>query len=154
MSINCKQNKLLRVSFVEQFDFIIYQHLNKRTTILPFATSQIAHLWNQFNHVCTANFKATFWKHNFFIKIALKFSYFCKKTQNFRALGAPPPDPRASGGWSPKTAPPLRISDYAPALLYLPFPSCVSTWYESTRWLLTSSDTKNSCLINLQHYND
>ena len=24
---------------------------------------------------------------------------FCKKTQNFRALGAPPPDPRASGGW-------------------------------------------------------
>ena len=28
----------------------------------------------------------------FFIKIALKLSYFCK---NFRALGAPPPDPRA-----------------------------------------------------------
>ena len=24
---------------------------------------------------------------------------FCKKTQNFRALGALPPDPRASGGW-------------------------------------------------------
>ena len=35
---------------------------------------------------------------------------FCKKTQNFRALGAPPPDPRVSGGWglcpqTPKTAP-------------------------------------------------
>ena len=48
---------------------------------------------------------------------------FCKKTQNFRALGAPPPDPRASGGWgrrpqTPKTAPPLRISGYAPALNY------------------------------------
>ena len=30
---------------------------------------------------------------------------FCKKTQNFRALGAPPPNPRASGGWGlcPKT---------------------------------------------------
>ena len=31
--------------------------------------------------------------------------------QNFRALGAPPPDPRASGGWglrpqTPKPAPP------------------------------------------------
>ena len=35
----------------------------------------------------------------FFIKIALKLSYFCKKMQNFRALGAPPPDHRASGGW-------------------------------------------------------
>ena len=49
-----------------------------------------------------------------------------KKMQNFRALGAPPPGPRASGGWglcpqtpslspqTPKTAPPLRISGYAP----------------------------------------
>ena len=32
----------------------------------------------------------------FFIKIALKLSYFCKKMQNFRALGAPPPDPQTS----------------------------------------------------------
>ena len=24
---------------------------------------------------------------------------FLQKMQNFRALGAPPPDPRASGGW-------------------------------------------------------
>ena len=35
------------MSFVELFDFIIYQHLNKRTKILPLATSQIAHLCNQ-----------------------------------------------------------------------------------------------------------
>ena len=35
----------------------------------------------------------------FFIKIALKLSYFCKKMQIFQALGAPPPDPRISGGW-------------------------------------------------------
>ena len=35
----------------------------------------------------------------FFITIALKLSYFCQKMQNIRALGAPPPDPRASGGW-------------------------------------------------------
>ena len=52
----------------------------------------------------------------FFIKIALKLSYFCKKMENFQALGAPPPDPRTSSGWglcpqspigpqTPKTAP-------------------------------------------------
>ena len=46
-SINCIRNKLVHVSFVELFDFIIYQHLNKRTKILPLATSQIAHLCNQ-----------------------------------------------------------------------------------------------------------
>ena len=30
----------------------------------------------------------------FFIKIVLQLSYFCKKMQNFGALGAPPPDPQ------------------------------------------------------------
>ena len=39
-SINCIRNRLLRVSFIEVFDFIIYQHLNKRTKILPLATSE------------------------------------------------------------------------------------------------------------------
>ena len=40
--------------------------------------------------------------------------------QNLRALGAPPPNPRASGGWglcfqTPKhSSPPLRISGCAP----------------------------------------
>ena len=34
-----------------------------------------------------------------FTKITPKLSYFCTKMQNFRALGAPLPDPRASGGW-------------------------------------------------------
>ena len=41
-------------------------------------------------------------KTSFFIKIALKLNYFCKKMQNLRALGAPPPDPKpplAFGGW-------------------------------------------------------
>ena len=37
--------------------------------------------------------------------------------QNFRALGAPPPEPRTSNGWglcpqTPKTSPQLRISGY------------------------------------------
>ena len=50
----------------------------------------------------------------FFIKIALKLSYFCKKMQNFPALGALPPDPQppAAGAspldshWHPAAGPP------------------------------------------------
>ena len=55
-SINCIRNRLLRVSFIELLDFIIYQHLNMRTKILLLATSQIAHLCNEFIQVCSANF--------------------------------------------------------------------------------------------------
>ena len=87
---------------------MIYQHVNKRTAMLLLATSHIA-------------INATSWimlrcqllchilKALFFIKRALKRSYFCKKMQNFRALGAPPPDPRASGGLGlrPQTASPI-----------------------------------------------
>ena len=54
----------------------------------------------------------------FLIKIVLKWSYFCKKMQNFRALGAPPPNPRASGGWElcPQT-PSLRQTPKQPSEL-------------------------------------
>ena len=47
------------------------------------------------------------------IKIALKLSYFCKKMQNFQALGAPIPDPKI-------IPPPSRIFHYAPAHKYEP----------------------------------
>ena len=40
----------------------------------------------------------------FFIKIALKLRYFCKKMQNFRALGAPPPDPLFAYIWQKDVA--------------------------------------------------
>ena len=59
-SISCGRNRLFDVSFIEPHDFMIYQHPNTRTKILPLATSQIAHLCNQFNYVCTANFNAMF----------------------------------------------------------------------------------------------
>ena len=41
--------------------------------------------------------------------------------QNFRSLGAPPPDPLASGGWrlcpqTPKAAPSLQTSGNTPVL--------------------------------------
>ena len=58
--IKCTQNRLLRMSFIELQNFMIYQHVNERTKILPLATSHIAHLCNQFNHVCSANFYAMF----------------------------------------------------------------------------------------------
>ena len=57
--IKYRQNILFRISFIELQDFMIYQHVNKRTKILPLATYHIAHLCNQFNHVCTTNFYAT-----------------------------------------------------------------------------------------------
>ena len=53
---------------------------------------------NQLNHVALPISMPRF-KSIIFIKIAPKLGYICKKMQNFRALGAPPPDPRASGGW-------------------------------------------------------
>ena len=46
----------------------------------------------------------------FFIEIALKLSYFCKKMQTFRALGASPPNPQ--------NHPRLRISGYAPGCAF------------------------------------
>ena len=126
-SINWIRNRLLRVSFIGLFDAIIHPHLNKRTNILLLATSQKAHLCNQFNQVLHCQFQ----KHYFLIKMTLELSCFCKKMQNFWALRAPPPHPCASGGWGlcpqtpslrrlgtspsgPKTAPLLRISAYAP----------------------------------------
>ena len=45
---------------------------------------------------CAAKFLCHVLKALFFIKIVLKLSYFCKKMQNFRALGAPAPDPQNS----------------------------------------------------------
>ena len=45
---------------------------------------------------CAANFLRHVLNTVFFIKVVLKLSCFCKKMQNFRALGAPPPDPQNS----------------------------------------------------------
>ena len=55
-----RQNRLLRVSFFELQDFLIYQLSNNRTEILPLVTSHIAHLCNQFNNVRTANLYSSF----------------------------------------------------------------------------------------------
>ena len=78
---------------------MIYQLVNKRTQILPLATSHIAHLYYQLNHVCTVNismsrFKSikralrTFLFNNFFCETIVKqlwqfFGIFCT---NFDSL--------------------------------------------------------------------
>ena len=61
----------------------------------------------------------------FFINIALKLSYFCKKLQEFRALGALAPDPQNN--------PPIRISGYAPALISSVL--CANPTHKYPNWL-------------------
>ena len=111
------------MSFIELFDFIIYQHLNKRTNILPLATSQIAHLCHQFNHVCTANlqFLSHVLKALFFNQNSPKMKLFLQKNAKLFSAGAPPPDPRASGGYGlcPQT-PSLRRLRASPPDPYWP----------------------------------
>ena len=84
---------------------MIYQHVNNRAKILPLATFHIAHLCKQFNQVCITIFYATFQKHYFLIKIALKLSYFGKKIAKiFKRWGLRPqtPVPPAAGGFTPR----------------------------------------------------
>ena len=63
-----RRNRSLCASFLELYDFMIYQHVNKRAKILPLATFHIAHLCKQFNQVCITNFYATYQKHYFLLK--------------------------------------------------------------------------------------
>ena len=87
------------MSFIELSDFMIYQHVNKKTKTLPQATSHLAHLCTQIINVCTANFCAIF-KALIFIKLGLKLSYFCKKMQNYLcAAGGFTPRPPATCSW-------------------------------------------------------
>ena len=63
-------------------------------------------------------FLCHFLKALFFIKIALKLSFFWKKNAKFSNAGGSTPITRASGGWglcpqTPKHSPLLQISDYA-----------------------------------------
>ena len=99
-----RRNTFLRMSFIEQQNFMIYLQVNKRTAMLSLATSHIAHLCNQLNHVALPISMPRF-KSIIFIKIAPKFSYFCKKLRNFLALGASPRTP--TGLWRLRHSPPI-----------------------------------------------
>ena len=116
--VNCIPNRLLRVSFTELFDFIIYQHLNKKTNILPLATFQIAHLCHQFMSlimfalpVSKKRFKSIIFNQN-----SPKIKLFFQKNAKFLNAGGGAPDPRASGGWDlcPQTPGPWRLGASPP----------------------------------------
>ena len=81
--------------------------------------------------------------------------------QNFRALGAPPPDPRASSGWGlcpqtpslrrrlggpdPQNSPPLRISGYAPARN----PYHVTDCHKNLRYDLYVPHLSSKCQVSI-----
>ena len=122
------------MSFIELQNFVIYQHVNKKTTMVSLATFHIAHKCNQLNHLTLrCQFLCHVLKTVFSIKIALKLSYFCKKKcKIFQHWGLRPqtPVPPAAGSfalppyphWSPaaggsapraRISPLLQISGYA-----------------------------------------
>ena len=92
---------------------MIYQHVSTRTKILPLATSYIAHLCNQFNHVLKA---LIFIKIKFFLrKLPLKLRYFCKRNANPRASCGCRlyPQPPVAGGFAPRLLKhPLSIANF------------------------------------------
>ena len=114
------------MSFIELFDFIFYQHLNKRTNILPLATSQIAHLCHQLNHVAVPISKPRF-KSVIFNQNSPKMKLFLQKKGKIFETLVPPAArdsasrPRASGGWGLCPQPPsLRRLGALPQDLHWP----------------------------------
>ena len=85
---------------------MIYQHTNKRTAMLSLATSHIAHLCNQLNHVALPNFMPRF-KSIIFYQNSSKVQVKCKIFERW--------------GLRPQTLKPelpLRISGYAPVYFF------------------------------------
>ena len=76
---------------------MIYQHVNKRTTMLSLATSHKAHYCNQLKHVAQPIFYATFYKHYFYWDSS-KFKLFFQKNAKLSSAGGSAPSPRAFGG--------------------------------------------------------
>ena len=80
------------MSLIELFDFIIYQHLNKRTKVLPLAISQITHLCNQSCLHCqflSYVLKALF----FFYQNSPKMKLFLQKNAKFTSARGSAPRP-------------------------------------------------------------
>ena len=75
---------------------MIYQLVNKRTEILPLATSHIAHLCN---YVFALLISMPHFKSINFYQNRLKIKLFLKKNTKFSIAGVSTPRPRASGSW-------------------------------------------------------
>ena len=82
--VNCRRNGLLHVSFIEQYDFMIYQHLNFTISHLPNSSfMQPVYLYLHCQFLC--HVKALFFYQN-----SPKIKLFLQKNANFCALGALP----------------------------------------------------------------
>ena len=83
---------------------MIYQHVNKRTAMLSLATSHIAHLCNQLNHVALPNFMPRFKSIIFYLNSSevKVFSQKNAKFSSFAKSGFAPRPPLASSGCGPR----------------------------------------------------
>ena len=90
-SIKYRRNGSLLVSFIKLLDFMILQLVNKRTEIVPLATSHIAvaHFCNQFNYVFAQLISVPrFKKHWFLSKFRPKIqSFLQEKEYKFSSAG-------------------------------------------------------------------
>ena len=89
------KHKLLRVSFIELYDFITYQHVNKRTKILPLATS---HIYATSLFIFALPISMPRFKRIIYYQNIPKLGSFCKKkAKYFVCWGLRPQTPVSSG---------------------------------------------------------
>ena len=105
---------------------MIYQLENKRTEILPLATSNKTHLCKQVNLVFAFLISMSRFKALIFIKIGIKLSYFCKNYKTFETWGFALRLPMASDGFSIFLATRLVVSvQYRICILLISQPFCM-----------------------------
>ena len=121
LSIKYRQNRLLCESFLELYDFMIYQHVNKRAKILPLATYHIAiYIYSLIRFTLPISVPRN--KSIIFYQNSPKAKLFLQKNAKFSSAGGSAPrSPIAFGirGFrhlTPKHSllPQLQISGYAP----------------------------------------
>ena len=93
------------MSFIELFDFIIYQHLNKRTNILPLATSQNSPFMPPVSSCLHCQFLSHVLKALFFNRNSPKIKLFLQKNAKFSSAGGSAPRPLCLRHQTSQTAP-------------------------------------------------
>ena len=78
---------------------MIYQHVHKKTKILPLTTSYIAHFFATSLIIFSLQISMPRLKCINFYQNSLKLGYFCQKMQNLLCFGGSAARPRSSRGW-------------------------------------------------------